>query len=260
MGCDLGRLALELYGSAEGTCHGRAGEMFVCQPDVGYFGGTQIVGGNLAMGAGLALAACLSGSAPSRPQRAVVAFVGDGGVNQGVLYEVLNLAAIWALPLIVVVEDNGYAQTTSTDYSTAGSVTKRAAGYDIAVGEVDGQVATEVYRSFLAARERATSGGGPTVLRAVTYRYEGHFYGDRHRRYRSPAEVDRWRARDPLEIHRSQLLEAGLTEGVALEAQESARQRCAEAFERARQGRPITFRDVEGDALVDPWSGELRRA
>ena len=127
MGCDLDRLALELYGSAEGTCHGRAGEMYVCQPDVGHLGGTQIVGGDLAMAAGIALAASLSGS-----QRVVVAFVGDGGVNQGVFYETLNLAAIWSLPVIIVVEDNGYAQTNisvSTQRQAASQSVLRPTAY-----------------------------------------------------------------------------------------------------------------------------------
>jgi pyruvate dehydrogenase E1 component alpha subunit len=254
MGCDLDRLALELYGSADGTCHGRAGEMYVCQPDIGYLGGTQIVGGNLGMAAGLALAASLSGS-----QRVVVAFVGDGGVNQGILYEALNLAAIWALPLIIVVEDNGYAQTTSREYSTAGSITERAQAYGVSAEQVDGQVATEVYGCVASAREQAIGEGGPTVVHAITYRYEGHFYGDRHRRYRSQTEVDRWRARDPVEIHRDKLRQLGLADAQVLEVEEEARRRSTQAFDRARDGRPITVKDLSADTFVDPWSSELRR-
>ena len=253
-GCDLDRLALELYGSADGLCRGRAGEMFVCQPDVGYFGGTQIVGGNLAMGSGLALSALLSQS-----NTVTVAFVGDGGVNQGVLYEVLNLAAIWGLPLIIVVEDNGYAQTTPTEYSTAGSIADRAESYGVAVSQVDGQMATDVYCAAASARERAVGGGGPAVIYARTYRYEGHYYGDRHRRYRTAAEVESWQARDPLEMHRQKLSDFGIDQGTIVGISETAKRRSAEAFDRARAGRPIVMADILDDLVADPWSGELRR-
>lgn len=246
-GCDLERLALELYGSAEGTCRGRAGEMYVAQTDVGYFGGTQIVGGNVAMAAGLALASQLG-----QLDRVAVSFVGDGGVNQGVVDEALNMAAIWSLPLILVVENNGYAQTTSVHYATAGRIAERWAPYGIASLSVDGQRATEVYEAARSARERAVGGQGPTVIEALTYRYEGHYYGDRHRRYRSQEEVESWLARDPVELHRRAALEAGLAEAVLDEIRAAASAESQAAFERARAGRAVAPPDLLEGVFTEP--------
>jgi TPP-dependent pyruvate/acetoin dehydrogenase alpha subunit len=246
-GGDLPGLALELYGSSEGSCRGRAGEMFVAQADTGYFGGTQIVAGNIAMATGLALAAQLSGA-----DRVAVAFVGDGGVNQGVLHEALNLATIWALPVIVVVENNGYAQTTSTEYATAGSISERAAAYGLAAVTVDGQSAQEVYDAASRARARAAGGDGPSLIEARTYRYEGHFYGDRHRRYRTQVELDSWLERDPIALLRGELLASGTAEEELDAITASARERSQEAFERARSGRPVSRADLIDGVFVDP--------
>jgi TPP-dependent pyruvate/acetoin dehydrogenase alpha subunit len=246
-GCDLDRLALELYGSAEGTCRGRAGEMYVSQPDVGYFGGTQIVAGNLAMATGLALAAKLSGR-----DRVAVAFVGDGGVNQGVFHESLNLAVIWSLPVVFVVENNGYAQTTSTEYATAGRITERAAAYGISAIGVDGQSALDIFRVAGQARRRAVQGGGPTLVEARTYRYEGHYYGDQHLRYRTQAEFESWLARDPIALLRREAIEAGVQEDALAAITAEARDRCNAAFERARTGKPPTIADLRDGVFVDP--------
>jgi pyruvate dehydrogenase E1 component alpha subunit len=248
-GCDLERLALELYGSAEGTCRGRAGEMYMAQTDVGYFGGTQIVGGNVAMAAGLALAAQLG-----QLDRVAVSFVGDGAVNQGIVDEALNMAAIWSLPLILVVDNNGYAQTTSVKYATAGRIADRWAPYGIASVSVDGQVAAEVYEVAQAARARAVSGQGPTVIEARTYRYEGH-YGDRHRRYRPQEEVEEWLARDPVELHRRAALGAGLDEAVLDQVRADAAAQSEAAFERARSGRAVAPPDLLAGVFVDPLLG-----
>jgi acetoin:2,6-dichlorophenolindophenol oxidoreductase subunit alpha len=250
-GCDLERLALELYGSAEGTCRGRAGEMYMAQTDVGYFGGTQIVGGNVPMAAGLALAAKLG-----HLDRVAVSFIGDGAVNQGVVDEALNMAAIWSLPLILVVDNNGYAQTTSVHYATAGSIAQRWAPYGITSVSVDGQLATEVYAAAKEARNRAVGGEGPTVIEAVTYRYEGHYYGDRHRRYRSQEEVDEWLARDPVRLHREALLGAGVPDQVLAQIADRASSASQAAFERARSGRAVTPPDLlEGVTTGSAASG-----
>jgi pyruvate dehydrogenase E1 component alpha subunit len=221
--------------------------MYMAQTDVGYFGGTQIVGGNVPMATGLALAAQLG-----HLDRVAVSFVGDGAVNQGVVDEALNMAAIWSLPLILVVENNGYAQTTSVHYATAGRIADRWAPYGITSLSVDGQRATEVYDAAQSARARAVSGQGPTVIEALTYRYEGHYYGDRHRRYRSQEEVDTWLARDPLVLHHRAALEAGLTEAELADVRTSASSDSQAAFERARSGRAAARPDLLEGVFIEP--------
>ena len=247
IGCDLDRLALELYGSGEGTCRGRAGEMYVAQPDVGYFGGTQIVAGNLPMATGLALSAKLSGL-----DRIAVAFVGDGGVNQGVFGEAMNLAAIWSLPVVFVVENNGYAQTTSTEYATAGRIIDRGAAYGISSTAVDGQSALEVHDVVREARQRAVRGDGPTLVEARTYRYEGHFYGDQHRRVPLAGRVRVVARPRPHYAAAPGRGRCRHRRGCSRRITAKARGKCVAAFERARTGREATLADLLDGVFVDP--------
>lgn len=251
-GCDLRRLALELYGRSSGLCRGRAGEMYVAQYDVGYMGGTQVVGGNLAMGAGLALASLCDRSA-----RVTVAFVGDGGTNQGTFHEVLNLAAIWKLPLVVVVENNGYAEATPTEYATAGNIEGRAAAYGIPGRSVDGQDAVAVHACATELVERARKGDGPSLIEARTYRYEGHYYGDRHRRYRTQDEVDTWRARDPVAIHREVMRASGFSEEDLAAVDAAATAAAEEALTAARMGPEPTQADLLDDVFA-PTEASMR--
>jgi acetoin:2,6-dichlorophenolindophenol oxidoreductase subunit alpha len=243
-GCDLRRLASELFGRADGLCRGRSGEMYASQYDVGYMGATQIVGGNLPMAAGLALAAKLSGT-PS----VVVAFVGDGAVNQGAFSEALNLAGVWLLPLVVVVENNGYAEATPAEYAIAGNILTRAAGYGLAAEAVDGQDAVAVHHATSTARDRGCEGQGPTLLEMRTYRYEGHYYGDQHRRYRTESEVARWGERDPLAIHRERMILEGFTEGELDDIEAESASRSEEAVREAVGGAAPVWEDLVDDVF-----------
>jgi len=181
-----------------------------------------------------------------------VAFVGDGGVNQGVFHEALNLAAVWSLPVVFVVENNGYAQTTSTEYATAGCIVDRGAAYGISSIAVDGQSALEVHDVVREARQRAVRGDGPTLVEARTYRYEGHFYGDQHRRYRSQAELQSWLDRDPISLLRRVAVDAGIDEDALAAVTTQARDTCVAAFERARTGREATLADLLDGVFADP--------
>jgi TPP-dependent pyruvate/acetoin dehydrogenase alpha subunit len=223
--------------------------MFVAQTDVGYFGGTQIVAGNVAMATGVALAAQLE-----QADRVAVTFVGDGGVNQGVFHEAVNLAAVWRLPVIVVIENNGYAQTTSTSYASAGVLQERGAAYGIASVSVDGQSAVDMYEAAATARERAVAGEGPTIIEARTYRYEGHYYGDRHRAYRTQTEVDSWLERDPVALHRHLIHELGLDEAELDAIPAEAARLSHAAFERARKGAPVNERDLLDDITIGDFT------
>jgi pyruvate dehydrogenase E1 component alpha subunit len=246
-GCDLARLALELFGKAGGLCRGRAGEMGVAQLDIGFMGATDIVGGNLPMGVGLALAAKLD-----RSGRCVVAFVGDGGVNQGSFHESLNLAAIWSLPYVVVVENNHYAESTPVEYASAGpGIAARASAYGIPGRSVDGQNAVEVYTAALAALDRARTGAGPSLIEAQTYRYYGHYYGDRHERYRTQVEVAYWKARDPLALHRQALLASETFSEQRLDVLEAeARTEAEAAVAAASAAADPTWEDLTGDVFA----------
>jgi TPP-dependent pyruvate/acetoin dehydrogenase alpha subunit len=246
-GCDLNRLALELFGKRSGLCRGRAGEMSVAQVDVGFMGATEVVASNLPAGAGLALASKLGDAG-----RIVVAFVGEGGVNQGAFHETLNLASIWSLPYIIVVENNHYAESTPVEYAVAGpSIAARAGGYGLPGITVDGQSAIDVFQATENAAKRARAGDGPTLIEARTYRYFGHYYGDRHERYRTPLEVAKWKARDPIELHRRVLLEGRVANEEELDKiEEAARTRAELAVTAARSGADPNWDDLVEDVFA----------
>ncbi len=232
-GCDPTRLALELYGRVEGFCCGRGGEMNVADYSVGFMGATEIVGGNLAMASGLALAARLE-----RSDRVTVAFLGEGGANQGSFAEVLNLASVWLLPLVIVCENNGYAESTPAEYALGGpGLVARAGAYGLPGMSVYGQDVFAVHDAASGAVARARAGFGASLIEARTYRYYGHYYGDRDRRYRTALELARWKARDPIALARAALTEAGtLEDGEADEIAARASEWAGAAFVAAREG------------------------
>ena len=193
-GLDPPSLMAELFGKATGCCGGRGGHMHLADISRNYFGSNGIVGAAV----GIALGAALASSYLDRSQVAV-GFVGDGGVNTGRVWESVNLAAVWELPLVIVCENNLYAVETSVARATAGdSISRRAAGFGLPTHVVDGQDVAAVHRVAAVAVERARHGDGPTFIEAQTYRYGGHDVGDRET-YRTRLEVKHWRAtRDPI--------------------------------------------------------------
>ncbi|HET6519314.1 MAG TPA: thiamine pyrophosphate-dependent dehydrogenase E1 component subunit alpha, partial [Geminicoccaceae bacterium] len=139
-----------------------------------------------------------------------IAFVGDGGSNQGTTLESFNLAKVWNLPAIFVIEDNGYAESTASKWSVAGDIVKRGEAYGIPSRAVDGHDFFEVYDCAREAIERARGGDGPSVIHCKLYRYYGHFEGDATT-YRAPDEVERVRVqKDCLKLFRNRVTEAGL--------------------------------------------------
>jgi TPP-dependent pyruvate/acetoin dehydrogenase alpha subunit len=185
----------ELYGKATGCVGGRGGHMHLADLSRGHFGSNGIVGGGL----GVALGAALASSVEKRGQIAA-GFFGDGGANTGRVWEFVNLAAIWKLPMIVVCENNLYAvETPITSATAGGSISRRAEGFGLPVSTVDGQDVVAVHVATAAAVARARAGDGPTFIEALTYRHGGHDVGDRET-YRTADEVQDWRDRsDPLE-------------------------------------------------------------
>ncbi|MFJ6141281.1 thiamine pyrophosphate-dependent dehydrogenase E1 component subunit alpha [Kitasatospora sp. NPDC092286] len=223
-GADPRRLLAELAGRVDGLNQGRGGSMHAADLSLGILGANGIVGAGAPIAVGAAWAARQAGE-----DRVAVAFFGDGALNQGVLLESLNLAAMWRLPVVFVCENNGYATTLPAATAVAGSALGRAAAFGIPAAEVDG-MDTEAVRS--AAEEavgRARAGGGPAFLECRTYRFEGHHTMERRMklRYRTPEEVSGWRARDPL-LRAAEAI--GAARGEALDAEVAAELAEAERF------------------------------
>ncbi len=195
-GCSLRGMLAELYGRETGLCKGRGGSMHIADFERGMLGANAIVGGGVALAAGGALAAQVRGT-----DRVAVTFFGDGGSNQGVLHETMNLSSIWKLPLVFVCENNGWAESTPVGYSTSvANISDRASGYGMPGVTVDAADADAVYAAAGAAVARARAGDGPTFIEARISRMVGHYLGDPEG-YRSKEAKDAAQAGDPIPPH-----------------------------------------------------------
>ncbi|ARP74592.1 pyruvate dehydrogenase [Streptomyces pluripotens] len=195
-GADPARLLAELAGRATGLNRGRGGSMHAADLSLGILGANGMVGAGAAIAAGAAWAARRRGQ-----DTVVISFFGDGALNQGVLLESLNLAALHRAPVVFVCENNGYATTLAAAEGIAGSATGRAAAFGIPAVTVDGMDVDAVRTAVAEAVARARAGAGPGFVECLTYRFEGHHTMERRLRlcYRTSEEVDSWRARDPLD-------------------------------------------------------------
>jgi TPP-dependent pyruvate/acetoin dehydrogenase alpha subunit len=212
-GCDVDGMMAEIFGRADGLCGGKGGSMHIADLDKGMMGANGIVGGGPPLVCGAALTA-----KTLKTGGVAVGFVGDGGSNQGTTMEAYNLAKAWNLPAIFVVEDNGYAESTSSNWSVSGSQLGRAAGFGIPAVQVDGEDFFAIYDAAHDAVERARAGGGPSIIHGRLNRYYGHFEGDAQT-YRGAGEVERLRReKDPILRFRQRVTEAGLLEGGQLDA------------------------------------------
>lgn len=195
-GADVRKMMAELFGKRTGYCHGKGGSMHITSVEIGMLGANGIVGANIPIAGGAALAAKMRGE-----KQVVVSFFGDGAMNTGVFHEGINLASLWKVPAVFVCENNLYAISVAQSRSTAISdVFKRADAYGIPGECVNGMDVVSVYKSAKKAVERARKGLGPSLIECRTYRFYGHYIGEgnRERAYRSEEEVKRWRKKDPL--------------------------------------------------------------
>lgn len=196
-GASPDRMFAELLGKEPGYCRGKGGSMHIADQERGNLGANAIVGGSAGIATGAALSAKMRGT-----DQVGVCFFGEGALGQGLLYEVMNMAALWKLPVIYVCENNLYNEYTHYTETTAGDMKARAAAFGIRTEEVDGQDVRAVYERARELVEAARRGQGPAFLLCNTYRYMGHHVGDVDRRYyRSREEEDEWRReRDPLRL------------------------------------------------------------
>ena len=188
-GVDPCEMMKEIYGKKGGSCHGKGGSMHITDVDRGMMGANGILGAGAPLACGAALAAKFRNQG-----EVAISFVGDGASNQGTFLESLNLAAVWNLPAIFVVENNGYAESTSRDYAVAvDSYVDRAAGFGLPGVTVDGTDFFAVYEAAGEIIKRAREGGGPALLECKMVRFHGHFEGDAQT-YRGKGELEDIRA------------------------------------------------------------------
>src|SRR5512143_1428174 len=213
-GASVDRMFAELLGREAGYCRGKGGSMHIADPDSGNLGANAIVAGSAGIATGAAFSAKRRGT-----DQVAVCFFGEGALGQGVLYEVMNMASLWKLPVIYVCENNLYNEYTHYSETLAGKVTARAEAFDIYVESVDGQDVQQVQEAMQRLVERARRGEGPAFLECKTYRYYGHHVGDVSRSYyRSKEEEHQWRAeRDPLKLLADKLVLQELTDQAVLE-------------------------------------------
>ena len=220
-GADVRRMFAELLGKEDGYCRGKGGSMHIADFENGNLGANAIVGGSAGIATGAAQSAKMRGT-----DQVVVCFFGEGALGQGLIYEVMNMAALWRLPVIYLCENNQYNEYTHYSETTAGDIVARSAAFGIPGEEVDGQDVLAVNEALRRAVTRGRSGDGPSFVVANTYRYHGHHVGDVDRAYyRSKEEETEWKTnRDPITRLGARLVDNGLStpedlERVADEAQ-----------------------------------------
>ncbi|EPB7054940.1 thiamine pyrophosphate-dependent dehydrogenase E1 component subunit alpha [Pseudomonas aeruginosa] len=230
-GVDVHGMMAEIYGKKTGVCQGKGGSMHIADLEKGMLGANGIVGAGAPLAAGAALAAKLKGS-----DAVAVAFFGNGGSNEGAVFEAMNLAAVWNLPCLFVAENNGYAEATAANWSVAcDHIADRAAGFGMPGVTVDGFDFFAVHEAAGAAIERARAGEGPSLIEVKLTRYYGHFEGDAQT-YRDPDEVKHYReTRDCLKQFRERTCHAGLLSASDLDAIDAeVEARIEDAVQRAK--------------------------
>ena len=230
-GAPLERVMAELMGREDGLCRGLGGSMHLVDVEHGFLGATGVVGGNIPLALGSALASRLLGG-----DQVAVVFFGDGAVQGGIFVESVNLATLWGLPAILVCENNGFAEfTPRSAHTNVERVSDVVAPYGIERDTVDGNDVVAVSEAFAAFLAKARSGEGPFLLECLTHRLRGHYEGD-PQHYREALAADEWQALDPiLRLQRRGVEEGWLAEDEPARIEEEAQQEVEQAVEAARQ-------------------------
>ncbi len=201
-GCSTDKMMAEILGKEAGYNRGRGGTMHIADCSLGILGANGIVGGGFGIATGAALSSKLQ-----KNNRVTICFFGDGATNEGLMYECLNLAAIWKLPIIFLCENNLYGEYSAYNKVSAGErIGLRASAFNIPEFCVDGQDVLAIYTMSQACIDHARRGDGPSFIEAKTYRYTGHHVGDPGTSYRTQDEIEKWKSCDPIALFRERLL------------------------------------------------------
>jgi len=213
-GAAIDRMFAELLGKEAGYCKGKGGSMHIADPDTGNLGANAIVAGSAGIATGAAFSAKRLGNG-----RVAVCFFGEGALGQGVVYEVMNMAALWKLPVIYVCENNMYNEYTHFSETAAGDIMARGPAFGVHSETADGQDVRAVYTVTKRLVERARSGEGPAFLMVPTYRFMGHHVGDISREYYRPKQEEQtWKTeRDPIKLFTDVLLTEKLADRASLD-------------------------------------------
>jgi pyruvate dehydrogenase E1 component alpha subunit len=246
-GASMAAALAELMGRGSGMLHGKGGSMHLTDVKHGAMGSYAIVGAHLPIAAGAAWSAQVRKSG-----QVAVCFFGDGTTNIGAFHEALNLAVVWKLPVVFVCENNLYMEYTPIETVTAVKhpAADRASAYGLESILVDGNDADVMYDIARQTIGKARTGGGPSLVEALTYRQGGHSRAD-PAKYRPEAEVREWLARDPLKRYRPRLLEAGIGETEIRDIEARAQQKVDAATEEARNGAPAKVDEIERQVWSD---------
>lgn len=237
----------ELFGKATGCTKGKGGSMHFFSKERRFFGGHGIVGGQIGLGAGIAMADKYNGD-----NRATICFFGDGAARQGMLHETFNMAMLWQLPVVFIVENNKYAMGTSVERTSKTlEIVKLADAYDMPGDTVDGMSPEDVHRAIERAVKRAKEQGGPTFLEINTYRYVGHSMSD-PAKYRTKDEVEEYKEKDPINVVLKTIMDNGwATEDEIEQINEKVMQEVAEAVEFAEDSPYPDDEEVFKDIYVE---------
>jgi TPP-dependent pyruvate/acetoin dehydrogenase alpha subunit len=246
-GVPMTPILAELMGRANGLMSGKGGSMHLTSVEHGMMGSYAIVGAHLTIANGAAWSAQLRGSG-----QVAVCFFGDGTTNIGAFHEALNFAVIWALPVVFVCENNRWMEYTAIETVTAvpRPAADRAGSYGLPPLVVDGNDADAMYAAAMSALELARSGGGPSLIEALTYRHGGHSRADPGK-YRPQAEVDEWLAKDPIPAYRSRLLASGVSDADLDAIDQHVRAAVDLATDEAKAAPPPGLDLVEKDVWAD---------
>lgn len=250
-GLSAGAVLAEMYGKANGCSRGRGGSMHLFDASRRFYGGSAIVGGHLPLAVGLALADKMQNR-----QRVTVCFFGDGAVAEGAFHESLNLAALWKLPVLFVCENNQYAMGTAIARAQSRTdISQKAASYDIPAEAIDGMDVLAVEDATRMALDTVRCGAGPYLLEAITYRFRAHSMYDAEL-YRTKAEVDEWKKRDPINMFIGRSSERGLlTDADLADSEQRVATEIAEAIAFAEAGPWEPVEDLTKDVVTPKRGG-----